>query len=238
MLTIVLSFIAGALTTLSPCVLPILPLIVAGSAQKDKYAPLFMALGLTISFSLIGIAVAQSGVFLGLEPSSLRKMAGILLILLGVIFFFQRAQDFISKVLQPIAGKAGVIANSMQIKGKASGFILGCLLGIVWSPCSGPLLGSAVSLAATGQNIGEAFLKMLVFGLGASFPLLIVAYLSRAKFNKWRSRLMKTGDGLKKTFGVLIGLVGISIVSGFDKIIEAKIVSFLPTFVLNLSTFL
>jgi cytochrome c-type biogenesis protein len=115
-------------------------------------------------------------------------------------------------------------------------FALGLLLGAVWSPCVGPTLGAASVLAAQGKDLGQVALVMLVFGLGAALPLLLIGMLSRAAMLRWRNRLMEAGKGGKMLLGGLLVAVGLFIVTGLDKRLETIIVQASPAWLTELTT--
>src|SRR5262249_29401695 len=115
-------------------------------------------------------------------------------------------------------------------------FSLGLLLGAVWSPCVGPTLGAASVLAAQGKDLAQVALVMLIFGIGAALPLLLLGTLSRAAMQRWRSRLMEAGKGGKMLLGGLLVAVGLLIVTGLDKRLEARTVDASPAWLTQLTT--
>jgi cytochrome c biogenesis protein CcdA len=128
----------------------------------------------------------------------------------------------------PIA--SGANAASARLDGGSLGgaLLLGGVLGFVWSPCSGPLLASALTLVASEGGAGRGGIILGLFGIGAAIPLVAVAYASRSGFNAARGWVLQRIDGIKKAFGVVILLTGIAILSGADKWLEARIVAILP----------
>ena len=113
---------------------------------------------------------------------------------------------------------------------------VGLLLGLVWSPCVGPTLGAATILAAQGQDLGEVALVMAAFGLGIASVLLVIALAARGVIARWRGRMLSAGSGGKKLLGVLVIAVGVMIVTGVDRLIEALVVSNSPTWLIDLTT--
>lgn len=112
--------------------------------------------------------------------------------------------------------------------------MLGGLLGLVWSPCSGPLLGSALALVASEGGALQGGLILGVFGMGAAIPLVVVAYASRSGFGCMRGWVMGHVNAIKKDFGMLL-LLGIAILSGGDKWLEAQVVKLLSDWWVNLT---
>lgn len=115
-------------------------------------------------------------------------------------------------------------------------FGVGLLLGIVWSPCIGPTLGAASIMAAQGENLGQVASTMLIFGLGAALPLLVLGTLSRQTMARVRGQLLVTGRGAKLALGgILLGL-GVMVLSGADKFLEAFLVDHSPAWLTALTT--
>ena len=110
------------------------------------------------------------------------------------------------------------------------------LLGAVWSPCAGPTLGAASLLASQGQNLGSVAMTMALFGSGAALPLLVLGALSREASMKLRSRFLSAGQGLRLAMGAVLIFVGIGIISGYDKTIEAMLLGASPPWLTRLTT--
>ena len=114
--------------------------------------------------------------------------------------------------------------------------MLGGVLGLVWSPCSGPLLASALTLVASEGGAWRGGVILGVFGLGAATPLVAVAYASRRGFQSVRDKVLAHGDRVTKIFGALIFLAGVAIATGADKWLEAQLLDHLPDVWLRLTT--
>lgn len=223
-----LSLAAGALTTLSPCVFPILPLVVGGAVQGNRLAPLAMGVGMATSFALIGLLLGALGPALGIDSEHVRVFGAGMLIAFGAVMLIPVLNRRFTEWMLPIA--SGANAASARLDGGSLGgaLLLGAVLGLVWSPCSGPLLASALTLVASEGGALRGALILGLFGLGAAVPLVAVAYASRSGFNAARGWVLARIDGIKKAFGVLILLVGIAILIGADKWLEARVVDMLP----------
>jgi cytochrome c biogenesis protein CcdA len=232
--SLALAFLAGLLTSLSPCVLPVLPLVVGGALSQHRLGPLALCAGLGLSFSLLGVAVALAVQAFGFDPAIVRVGGAVLLLIFGVALLIPKAQEAFSRLLAPLASKAGGVSAGGS--GLWGNFFTGVMLGAVWSPCSGPTLGAAVGLATQADTALKGFMLMLVFGLAASLPLLAVAYGARTVFVANRSRLMAISTKAKPVFGVILVLVSVAILSGWDKRVEAAVVSRLPESWVDLTT--
>ncbi len=223
-----LSLVAGSLTTLSPCVFPILPLVVGGAMQANRLAPLAMGGGMAASFATIGLALGALGPALGIDTDSVRHFGAALLIAFAAVMLVPALGRRFSALMLPIASSANAASGRLDAGSLGGAFVLGGVLGLVWSPCSGPLLASALTLVASDGGAGRGALILGLFGIGAATPLVAVAYASRSGFARARERVLAHIEGAKKALGVLIGLSGVAILSGADKWLETQIVNLLP----------
>lgn len=223
-----LSLVAGSLTTLSPCVFPILPLVIGGAVQANRLAPLAMGLGMAISFALIGIVLGALGPALGIDSDSVRLFGAWLLIGFGLVMLVPVLNRRFTEWMLPIASSANAASAKLDGSSLSGALLLGGVLGLVWSPCSGPLLASALTLVASEGGAIRGGTILGLFGIGAAIPLVAVAYASRQGFSVARGWVLARIDGIKKAFGVLILLTGLAILFGADKWLEAQVVSVLP----------
>lgn len=237
MSTFLLSFIAGLLTSLSPCILPVLPLVVGSALQKHRLGPVVLCSGLVFSFVLAGLLLAQTGTILGADTSSLRLITGILLLGAGIFLLVPKCGDYLGRLLSPLSGKAERVVSRIAPNSLFGEFIIGSLLGIIWSPCSGPTLGAASAFALQSETLLKAAIVMSTFGVGASFPLLIVAYGSRELvLGSGRAKVLVASGTGKKIFGVLLLLVGVLLLSGLDKVLETFFLDYAPGWLIDLTS--
>ncbi|HVI29941.1 cytochrome c biogenesis CcdA family protein [Hansschlegelia sp.] len=234
--TLALAFAAGVLSVLSPCVLPLLPIVFGAAASQHRLAPLALAAGLALSFVAIGLFVATIGFAAGLDASVFRTVGAALLIALGIVLLFPAAEKAFARAAAPAAGWAGARLDRMSRAGVAAQFGVGLLLGAVWSPCVGPTLGATSLLAARGERLGEVALTMTAFGLGAAAPLLLIGLLSREALLRWRGRLAAAGRGARAVLGALLVLLGAGVLSGYDKNLEAALLDRSPDWLTDLTT--
>ena len=230
-----LSLAAGSLTTLSPCVLPLLPLVVGGAVQRNKLAPIAMGLGMAIAFALIGLLLGTVGPAIGLDGDHVRVFGAVMLILLALVFWIPAWGERFSRWAMPLATSAQNASAGLDAGSLRGAFLLGGVLGLVWSPCSGPLLASALALVVSEGGALPGAITLGVFGMGAALPLIAVAYASRSGFERWRDRALGSMDRIKKGFAVLLGLAGLAILLGWDKQLEAWALDHLPDAWLRLS---
>ncbi len=230
-----LSLAAGSLTTLSPCVFPLLPLVLGGALQRNRLAPLAMGLGMTASFAAIGMAVGALGPSLGLDGELVRHAGAALLIAFALVMWVPALGERFTQWMLPLA--SGAHAASARLDGGSwlGALALGGVLGLVWSPCSGPLLGSALSLVASEGGLARGGIVLGLFGFGAAVPLVAVAYASRRGFVRVRDWVLARVEAVRRGFALLLGLMGAAILTGLDKRLEATVLQWLPDAWVNLS---
>jgi cytochrome c-type biogenesis protein len=234
--TIGLAFLAGVLSVLSPCVLPLL-LIVLGTAQSEhRLGPVALAAGLALSFTIIGLFVATIGFAIGLDTSVFRLVSAVLLIAIGTVLLVPRLQEQFAVAAGPVGSWVDDRLGGFSATSLWGQFGLGLLLGAVWVPCVGPTLGAASLLAAKGENLGQVAVTMLAFGVGAALPLMVLGFVSREAMMKWRGRLMEAGKGGKMLLGAVLVAVGLLVASGADKQLEAFLVNASPDWLTRLTT--
>lgn len=232
----VLAFGAGALTILSPCVLPLVPIVLTSAAQRHRFGPLALAAGLVLSFSIVGFLVATLGAASGFDGEIIRIFGAVMLIVAGIFLLSSHAQAFVTRLATPLANWGNARQDSLERFGLAGQAGIGVLLGIVWSPCVGPTLGAATVLAAQGENLSEVAVVMLAFGLGIATVLLVLATITRSALGRWRGRMMATGQTGKYVLGGLLAVVGIMIFTGIDRVIEGVLVTASPEWLTELTT--
>jgi cytochrome c-type biogenesis protein len=233
---LVLSFVAGVLSILSPCVLPLVPIVLGAAASEQKWGPAALAAGLSVSFVAIGLFVATIGFSIGLDADVFRYVAAVFIIAIGIVLMVPRLQGGLAVASGPMANWAHGRLAGLKSGGVAGQFGVGVLLGAVWSPCVGPTLGAASLLAAQGRDLGQVAAVMLVFGLGAALPLLALGLLSREAMMRWRHRLATAGHGLKAGFGAILVALGALVITGLDKTVETVLVDASPQWLTDLTT--
>ncbi len=230
------AFLAGIVSILSPCVLPILPIVLGGAASEHRRGPLVLAAGLALSFTVIGLFVATVGFSLGLDLGVFRTVAGVILLALGLAMLVPAAGARLATAAGPLSDWTQARFGGFDRGGLSGQFGVGLLLGAVWSPCVGPTLGAASLMAARGENLGQVGLTMLAFGIGAGLPLAALGALSREKLLGLRERMMAAGQGAKTALGLVVVAVAVLVLTGWDKTIEARLVELSPAWLTALTT--
>ncbi len=231
-----LAYVAGILTILSPCVLPLVPIVLGSAAQQSRFGPLALAAGLVISFTGVGLFVASLGATSGFDPENVRWFGAALLLLAGLVLLVPQLQAQVTRLATPLADWANRRQAGLERFGLAGQFAIGALLGLVWSPCVGPTLGAATVLASQGQNLGQVTIVMAAFGLGIASVLLLIAVATRGFLSRWRGRLMSAGGNGKRVLGGLLLMVGVLIMTGGDRAFEAVVVAASPDWLIDLTT--
>jgi len=227
--------VAGVLTTLNPCVLPMLPLVLTGAFAQGRWGPPALAAGLVVSFTTIGVGVVAFGHVIGLDAQLVRQLAAVLLLLSGLVMVHPGTRALFIRFTTPLAGGANSLLDRFSLDGPRGQLTLGLLLGAVWSPCVGPTLGAAIGLAAEGRDLGRTTVIMAVFAAGMASILLAFAYASRRVLAR-RQALASFGARARKVFGWLLVAVGVMILSGTDKMIEALLLGVLPDWLIAFTT--
>lgn len=230
-----LSVAAGGLTTLSPCVFPLLPLVLGGALQGHRLAPVAMGVGMTASFAAIGMLLGALGPALGVDGDTVRIGGAAMLIAFALVMLVPALGERFSRWMLPIATAANAASTRLDGRSLLSALALGAVLGLVWSPCSGPLLGSALTLVASEGGAVRGGVVLAFFGLGAAIPLVAVAYASRSGFARVRDWVLARIEQVRKGFAALLGLMGIAILTGADKWLEARVLQWLPESWINLT---
>lgn len=231
-----LALLAGLLSTLSPCVLPLVPIVVAAAVGEHRFGPAALAAGLALSFVAIGLFVATIGFSLGLDQDLFRSAAAILLIMVGGVLAMPGLALRVAAAAGPGGNWIAERTSDFSTRGLGGQFGAGFVLGAVWSPCVGPTLGAASVLAARSENLAGVALTMFAFGVGAALPLLGIGMMSREALMRWRGRMLAMGARGKAAMGATLGAIGISILTGIDKRIEAVLVELSPAWLTELTT--
>ena len=223
-----LSLAAGSLTTLSPCVFPLLPLVLGGALQNHRLAPVALGLGMAMSFGVIGVLLGTVGQAVGLDGDVVRMAGGWLLIAFALVMLVPAWNERFTQWMTPLASGAQAASSRLSGGSLGSALLLGAVLGLVWSPCSGPLLASALTMVASEGGGVRGGVILGLFGLGAAVPLVAVAYASRAGFTRARGWVLTRINRIKNVFAVLLGAMGVAILTGADKWLEARVNALLP----------
>jgi cytochrome c biogenesis protein CcdA len=230
-----LGFIAGVLSTLSPCVLPLLPILAGSALSAHRFGPWCLASGLALSFTLVGMLLATLGSVIGLDAGLLRTLAASLLILLGWVMLSENMQRLFTALTAGFSRAGQPLLEKIAADTLTGQLLLGLVLGIVWSPCVGPTLGATITLASQGNSLAHAAIIMALFGIGAATPLILLGSLSQQAMLRYKAKLSMTGKNGKLLLGALLIAVGMLILTGLDKSFEASVLNHSPAWLIRLS---
>ena len=188
---LIFAYLAGLLTLINPCVLPVLPIVLASSLHRDRRAPMALAAGMSLSFVALGLGVTALGPALGIDSDSLARAAGLVMVAFGLVMVVPGFSQRFSTATAGFAARADAQIDQTGDAGLGGQFLSGALLGAVWSPCIGPTLGAAIALASTGENLGRAGAIMFAFALGVSTLILGLAYGAKSAIRRRQSLLRR-----------------------------------------------
>ena len=226
------AFLAGFVTILSPCILPVLPVVLSGSVG-GKSRPFGVITGFIASFSVFTLILSTLVQALNIPPDALRIAAVVLIISFGLIMLIPQLRYGFEKIASRIANVGGA---KKQSKGFTGGLLIGASLGLVWTPCVGPIMASVISLAITQSIDGGSILIILVYSLGTAIPMLAIMLGGRTLLKRI-PLLSRNLPGVQRIFGVLMILVGIAIGFGWDRSFQSVILRILPNYGSGLTVF-
>lgn len=223
-----LAYAAGLVVLLNPCVLPVLPILIGSALNEGRYGPAALTAGLVLSFCLFGFLILTLGFKIGLEQETTRQAAAVLLLAVGLLLLSTRAQAVFARLATPLASGGQTLLNRLSGRGVTGQFAIGLLLGLVWAPCVGPVLGVAIASASQGENLAQAFATFLVFGGGVATILLAFAYASRGLLELRSGGVRGAARWSKPLLGGILVAVGIAILTGWDKAAETALLAAMP----------
>ena len=219
------AFLAGVATIFAPCILPILPLVLSAGVTGGKQRPLGIMVGLVASFTFFTLALSTLTKYLGLDPNILRTIAIIVLLAFGILLLIPRLlgkfEAFVSQILPQASPRS-------QRNDFLGGVIIGISLGLVWTPCVGPIVASVITLAATSSVTFLSVAIIAAYALGTSIPLLLLIYGSQSLIKRIKS-LNKIAPKLQIAFGIIMVLTAITMLLGFDRTIQNSLLTKLPS---------
>jgi cytochrome c-type biogenesis protein len=232
---IVFAYLAGLLTLINPCVLPVLPIVLASALQADRLGPVALAAGMATSFVILGLTFAVAGQVLGVSDRALSRIGAIVMIGFGLALLVPRLNGAFATVTAGLASRADTQTDAVNRSGLAGQALGGALLGMVWSPCIGPTLGGAISLASQGQSIPWAGAVMTAFAAGVVTVILALAYGARAALARRRAFFRTFATAAKPVMGVAFVAIGLMILTGANLRLEAWLVEAMPIWLQDFS---
>ncbi|MDB6179377.1 cytochrome c biogenesis CcdA family protein [Paracoccus sp. Z330] len=234
-MTLIFAYLAGLLTLINPCVLPVLPIVVTGALGKHRLGPVAMAAGMSLSFVILGLTVAAFGHAIGLTEDRLNTIAAIGMLLFGLALMLPKAGTVFQTATAGLAARADSGIDHTQNSGLQGQAAAGMLLGAAWSPCIGPTLGGAIALASGGGSLLQAGAIMTAFAAGVATLILALAYGARDLLMRNRARAQALAIRARPLMGLAFIVVGVAMLSGAMHAIEALAVRHLPLWLQDLS---
>ncbi|HMS94053.1 MAG TPA: cytochrome c biogenesis CcdA family protein [Tabrizicola sp.] len=232
---LIFAYLAGLLTLINPCVLPVLPIVLASSLHSDRRAPLALAAGMSLSFVALGLGVTAFGSAIGLDSDMVARGAALAMAGFGLVMRVPALSGRFSAATAGIAARADAQIDATSDAGLKGQFLSGALLGAVWSPCIGPTLGAAIALASTGESLGLAGAIMAAFALGVSTLILGLAYGAKSAIRRRQTVLRGMADVAKPVMGVTFIGVGLALWFGLHHAVEGWLVQTLPAWLIDFS---
>jgi len=230
-----LGYAAGLLTLINPCVLPILPIILATALQAGRLGPLAVAAGLSVSFVTLGLLVAVAGRSLGITEGTLANAGAALMIGFGLVLLVPRFSESFATATAGVSARADAQIDNTDRDGLTGQFVGGILLGAVWSPCIGPTLGGAISLASQGESLLHATAIMVTFALGVSTIVVGLGYGAQSVIRKRQDWMRKLAGSARPIMGVVFVTVGVAILFKVHHMLEFWALEYLPAWFTELS---
>jgi len=197
-------------------------------AQRNNARPLFIALGFVTSFSVVAIVFGAITEILGIDQNTLRTIAVPLLLGFGLLMLWPRLFEGLVAHVRGLVDRTDRTTVRSHGSGNTSGFLLGTTLGLVWTPCAGPVLGSILTVIATAPHFGREALLLVVYAIGAAVPMLAIAYGGQFVTTRIKS-VARVSHRLQQCFGLLIIAFAVAMYFQYDTTITAWVSELYPT---------
>jgi cytochrome c biogenesis protein CcdA/thiol-disulfide isomerase/thioredoxin len=224
-LLILFAFLAGVATIFAPCILPVLPVVLSAGISGGKQRPLGIVAGLVASFTFFTLSLSWLTRHLGVSPDGLRLFAIVVILIFGIMLLVPKIlsafEGFISKVIPQV--KADSTRSDFL-----GGILIGVSLGLVWTPCVGPIVASVISLAASSAVTLTSVLITAAYALGTSVPLLVLTYGGQGMLRRLRSA-NKAIPKVQMAFGAIMVLTAVAMLFGLDRTLQSTLLAKLPS---------
>ena len=222
------AFLAGIVTIASPCILPLLPIVLSGSAGKGRLRPYGIVTGFVLVFTVATLALSALVRATGISPNVTRLIAVVVLAAFGLVMLIPRLTMIMEGFASRLATAGSKAQGSMsEQSGFAPGLVVGATLGLVWTPCVGPIMAGVITLAATGSVSGVAVAVTIAYALGTGIPMLAIILGGRALASRL-SGIKKAGLAIQRTFAVLMIAVSAAIAFNLDRQFQSWVLDTFP----------
>lgn len=226
---------AGLLTLINPCVLPVLPIVLATALQASRFGPVALAAGMSLSFVVLGITITAFGRAIGLNEGMIAQGGAVLMIGFGLVLLVPQLSAAFSSATAGVASRADSGLDDVDRGSLGGQFLGGMLLGAVWSPCVGPTLGGAISLASQGESLIKATLIMLFFAAGVSTIILGLGYGARSALQRRQALMRRIAIAARPLLGITFIIVGTLLLFKVHYILESWLLDVMPIWLQDLS---
>ncbi len=230
-LLVLFAFLAGIVTILSPCILPVLPIVLSGSVG-GKRKPIGVVAGFIASFSTFTLILSALVQTLAIPPDALRVVAVILIISFGLSLSIPRLHIFLEGLLSRMVKTGG----PSKREGFIGGVLTGVSLGLVWTPCVGPIMASVITLAVSRQIDGGAVFIIIAYSLGTSIPMFALMASGRKLLTRF-PRLTSRTAGIQRVFGIIMIIAALMIATGIDRRFQSVVLEAFPQYGAGLTAF-
>ena len=232
---LVLGYLAGVFTLINPCVLPVLPIVLATALQAGRTGPIVLAVGMSLSFVNVGMTVSVFGRALGIDELVVAQAGAMLMVAFGLVLLVPRFAEWFATATAGVAARADAGLDEIDRTGMRGQFLGGLLLGAVWVPCVGPTLGGAIALASSGESLLWAAMTMLTFALGISTVIVLLAYGAQNVIQSRRYWMRRISTKARPLMGVIFVLVGLALLFDLHKYAEIWLLDHIPYWIQDLS---
>ncbi len=232
-LLVLFAFIGGIVTILSPCILPVLPIILSSSLAGGRKRPLGVVTGFVLSFTFFTLFLTSIVKWLGIPADALRQVSILVIFVFGWSLLIPLFQTWIEKLF----GRLTQLAPKQQSNsGFGGGVLIGASIGLLWTPCVGPILASVISLALTGSVSGSAALITFAYALGTALPMLAIVWGGNNLLAK-RPWLVANTRKIQQVFGLIMILTAIGIYFNIDRKFQSFVLGQFPSYGVGLTKF-
>ncbi|MBI3282791.1 sulfite exporter TauE/SafE family protein [Candidatus Curtissbacteria bacterium] len=226
---VAISFVSGVAAILTPCIWPLLPIVLSTSVSGSRTRPVGAVLGIITSFTIFTLLISFLISLFSFDVEILRKLAAVILLALGLALVVPAISLRLEAFLSILSSKLPIRAGTNTGGGFGGGYLTGLVLGLVWSPCAAPILAIVATISATQTVTFAQILVVLVFAVGLAIPLLLLALFGAYLFSRVRILSQFTGR-VQQVFGVIIILTAAMIFFNLDRNLQAAILDAFPAY--------
>jgi len=223
------AFLAGIITILSPCILPLLPIILSGSASGGKARPWGIISGFIVSFTAFTLGLSALVLATGVSGDTMRLVAASLILLFGLVLIIPPLKNAFMSLTSRLSNRQTSSAPGKQSGGYGSGLVIGFSLGLIWTPCAGPIMASVATLALSQTVSLQSVIITLAYTLGTSIPMLAIMLGGRKLMNRFPI-FTQHAEAVQRIFGIIMLLTAGALFFGIDRSIQTWLLETFPSY--------